>query len=75
MIYIFRQLLQRFWAVGAIGVTFLAIGPAPKARLLLSAAMAFGPRLRFWIMLTQRRVGRLHAGVCVIVFEVLANNR
>lgn len=31
MIYIFRQLLQRFWAVGAIGVTFLAIGPVTVA--------------------------------------------
>ncbi len=31
MIYIFRQLLQRFWALGAIGFTFLAFGAAPVA--------------------------------------------
>ncbi len=29
MYYIFRQLLQRFWAVGAISVTFLALNAAP----------------------------------------------
>lgn len=53
----------------------MAIGPAPKARLFLSAAMAFGPRLRFWIILTQRRVERLHVATHVIVFDALAKLR